>query len=494
MQSDIATARDVLISPSAFLASKIDLGAMGPILVAYERTWHAWGQQVSDLVDRMGTPHVRMFDELGRRIDAVLYPPDYYRLLREGYRAGVVWRTFDEGSLASSFLLGYLTSFFDAGLYCPYTVSLSTACPVDKYGDAALKSQVLEPLLRRDDTVWQGATWMTEARGGSDLGAAVETRARRVADGSWRLDGDKYFCSNADADVAVVAARPDDAPAGVRGLALFVVPRRRRDGSLNHALRRLKDKIGTRSVPTGEIELRDSEAWLLGRADQGVYLILEVLNVSRVANSIGCAALTQRALADAVAFASERVAFGKPIAEHPLLARQIEERSRRLDECWALAWGAVRHLDEVWREVPPYSDRYWLFRLVAHLAKYWTAEVAVQTAKWAMEVLGGAGTLAENRTERWLREAMICAIWEGTPHRQMLDALETMERKRTHHLLLDAMARWVAGREIADWRARLDAHLELPRDRREADLEPIFGDLAQFLARTLAAHGLRTRG
>jgi alkylation response protein AidB-like acyl-CoA dehydrogenase len=320
---------------------------------------------------------------------------------------------------------------------------------------------------------------MTEVRGGSDLGACVDTLATARPEGLWRLTGDKYFCSNAGADLAVVAARPEGAAAGVRGLALFLVPRLREDGQHNYTIRRLKDKIATRSVPTGEIELRDSDGYHLG----GVHAILEVLNISRVANAIGCTGLTQRAIADATAFASARVAFGRAVAEHPLLEAQIEDRRRLHADSWALAAAAVNGLDAVWRERPPYSDQHWLFRLVAHLAKYWTAELAVDTAKWAMEVLGGAGTLAENRTERWLREAMICAIWEGTPHRQMLDALETMERRQTHRLLLAALHGRADARELADWAQRLDAHLALPPRDREARLEPVFRELARFTAR-----------
>jgi alkylation response protein AidB-like acyl-CoA dehydrogenase len=151
---------------------------------------------------------------------------------------------------------------------------------------------------------------MTEIKGGSDLGANVETRAVRQGN-SWRLSGEKYFASNAGAELAVVAARPDGAPAGVRGLALFLLPRLRRDGSLNYLIRRLKDKIATRSVPTGEILLEQSEAWLLGRAEQGIYLILEVLNISRVANAVGSVALAQRAISEAMQFAARRHAFGK---------------------------------------------------------------------------------------------------------------------------------------------------------------------------------------
>lgn len=473
---------DGLPSPAAWLRAHLGDHPLAPELDAWEAEWRQWGQGVSDAVDRLGTPHLRMFDALGRRVDEIQYPPDYGRLLRAGYRSGSVWRVFEQGSVVPAYLLGYVTAFFDPGLYCPYTVSLSTAVPIDKYAEPAVRDRFLAPLLRRDEHVWQGATWMTEAKGGSDLGRTVETVAVPEADGRWRLDGEKHFCSNAGAELAVVAARPAGAPAGVRGLALFLVPRLREDGRLNVQIRRLKDKIATRSVPTAEIELRGSEGYLLGRPEQGVYLVLEVLNLSRVANSVGSAALAQRSLADAVAFAREREAFGRPVAAHPLLARQIRERADAVEHAWSLAWLAVRLLDEVWRERPPYSARYWLFRLVAHLAKYWTAEIAVGTARWALEVLAGAGTLAENRTERWLREAMILAIWEGTPHRQMLDGLETMERKGAHRLLLDELRPLVGTGAVEGWGERLDRFLALPPDEREAGIEPVFADLARFVA------------
>ena len=390
---------DLLRSPSAFLLDGVPTLPHASDLKQFEQWFEREGQAVSDAVDRGGTPWLRMHDTAGRRHDQILFPPEYWKMLRQGYRSGVVWRAFERKTLIPAYAWIYVTAFFDPGLSCPYTVSLATAVPLSKYGDAALQRKFLEPMLRRDDNVWQGATWMTEIRGGSDLGSNVETFAR--ADGDrWRLTGDKYFASNAGAEVAVVAARPEKAPQNVRGLALFLVPREREDGTLNYTIRRLKDKIATRSVPTGEIELRGAEGWMLGPADRGIYHILEVLNVSRVANSVGSVALTQRALADAYAFAQQRVAFGKPIVEHPLLRRQFEDREQTLRACRALAWESVKLLDEVWRQEPPYSERYHLFRLVAHLAKYWTAEFAVQTAKWAMEVHGGLGTLEEYRVER----------------------------------------------------------------------------------------------
>jgi len=481
---------DVLRSPVQFL-QQIGIHADHDWLRDYEAWFESEGQGISDAVDRAGTPWLRMFDQWGARVDEILYPPEYWRMLKRGYRAGVLWRVFEnpeQSSLIPAYLLLYATGFYDAGLACPYTVSLSTLCPLSKYGGAELKARFLPHMLQRDDTVWQGATWMTEIKGGSDLGAAVETVAQKERDGNkWRLTGDKYFASNAGAELAVVAARPEGAPQNVRGLSLFLAPRRADDGQLNYQIRRIKDKIATRSVPTGEIELRNSEGWLLGQPGQGIYLILEVLNLSRVANCVGSVALAQRAIADAYSYAARRTAFGKPILEHPLLLRQFEDRVRGLHAASKLAWEAVQMLDKVWQEEPPYSDNYHLFRLVAHLAKYWTAEFAVQTAKWAMEVYGGVGTLQENRVDRWLREAMILAIWEGTSHRQMLDGLEVMQRKGAHRLLFHHLAGKVPEPQLRDMEARVVRQLALPEAEKEATLEKLFSDLASFTADALSS-------
>ena len=475
---------DFVRSPCALLHGLVGMTVYDVVLESYQSWWEREGCAVSDAVDRARTPWLRMFDTAGKRVDEILYPAEYWGMLKRGYASGVLWRAFQDHSLLPSFLLIYLTSFYDCGLSCPYTVSLSTALPLSKYGDAGLKTRFLPSLLREDKTVWQGATWMTEIKGGSDLGANVETEAV-PSTGRWRLTGDKYFASNAGAELAVVAARPRGGPAGVRGLALFLLPRRRQGGELNYTIRRLKDKTGTRSVPTGEIELRDSEAYLLGTVEEGIHIILEVLNLSRVANGLGSVALAQRAIADAMRFAESRVAFGRLIGEHPLLREQLEERVRNLRSAFALAWEAGRLLNEVWEQRPPYSHRYHLFRLVAHLAKYWTAEFAVQTAKWCVEVHGGLGVLEEFRVERWLREAMVLAIWEGTAHRQLLDALEVIERKQAHHALIQDLEATTGVADMRQLVETIDAHLTLPADERERTWEPLAARLAKVTAEAL---------
>ena len=473
-----------LESPLRFLQSTVNHFSPPDWLQEYQCWWESEGQAISDAVDRAGTPWLRLFDRDGRRVDEILYAPDYWRMVKHGYQTGLIWRAFEEKTLFPFGQGLYLTSFYDPGLACPYTVSLGTLAPVLKYADAGVRERFQPKLLQKDEAVWQGATWMTEIKGGSDLGANVETVARRVRD-HWSLTGDKYFASNAGAELAVVAARPEGAPQTVRGLALYLVPHYRQDRQLNYFIRRLKDKIATRSVPTGEIELRDSEAWLLGQPEQGVYLILEVLNLSRVANSLGSVALMQRALADAFSFARNRMVFGKPLIDQPLMRRQFEDRLHQLRAAAKLAWKALELLNEVWQEKPPYSERYHLFRLLAHLAKYWTAELAVQTAKWGMEVHGGLGTLQEFRAERWLREAMILAIWEGPSHRQILDGLEVMERKRAHHLLLQSLSGTARPSVLQRMEERIERHLALSEEQREAGAEAIFAELATFTADAL---------
>jgi len=479
------TVLDALRFPLSFLRSRLPGIEHLDVLEAEQQWWKTEGVAISGAIDRAATPWLRMFDKSGSRADEILYSREYQTMLGRGYRSGVIWRALEEKSLIPTYQLIYAISFYDPGVCCPYTVTLGTALPLAKYGSAESRERFLPQLLRKDDSVWQGATWMTEIEGGSDLGAGVKTVARSTTHG-WLLTGDKYFASNVGAELAVVAARPEGAKTGVRGLALFLVPHYRKDGKLNYCIRRLKDKIATRSVPTGEVELRESEGYLLGLADSGIHLILEVLNLSRVANSVVSVALAQRAIADSLAYAESRTAFGKRILDHPLLRHQFEVRLDALQSAFALAWESVQLLNEVWMERPPYSERYHLFRLVAHLAKYWTAEFAVDTSKWAMEVHGGLGVLAEYGVERWLREAMILAIWEGTSHRQILDGLEVMERKQAHRMLFDQLGSVASAEELRDMQREVQHHLGLPADEKEAQAEAIFRRLAVFAAHKLS--------
>lgn len=474
-------------SPVEFLEQMLGCNLPSEAMLReYDAWWQAEGSAISASIDRAGTPHLRTFDVQGQRVDEIQYSAEQRRLIQQGQQAGCVSRYLVQECLAPSYLLGYVTSFYDVGVTCAHTVSLATAHILDKYGPPEIRPRVL-PDYRRG--LLQGATWFTEVGGGTDLGASVQTVARRATDQEgdhWRLTGDKYFCSNVGADYALVAARPESAPGGIRGLALFLVPRMNDAGALNYNIRRLKDKIGTHSVPTGEVEFRDAEAYLMGEASDGIYLIGEVLNLSRVANSLASVALAQRALADAMTFAEKRMVFGKQLIDQPLLGMQFETRYRALEWAFALAWEVAQLANLTARELPGlYSDDYTRFRLLAHLAKFWTAEIAVDCARWAMEVHGGAGVLAENGVERWLRDAMILSLWEGPTNVQALGVLDLIARKNAHRLLFDALRADADPDSLGPMQDEISGWLALSSNEREAEAERMVRGLAQFTAPTL---------
>ncbi len=470
---------DILMGgPVAFLREEMGF-PVSERLMDYQNWWENEGFALSLEIDRRGTPHLKQFNERGERVDEILYPPSYQYLLSAGYAAGIISEVAHRHDLRLSYQLGFIASYYDPGLYCPYTVTLSTWVPLYKYFEGPEREYFLGQFGRTEPPYWQGATWMTEIGSGSDLGNHVHTRAW-LREGRWYLTGEKYFSSNVGAQVAVVAARPEKAPLGPKGLALFLVPRQRQDGSLNYLIRRLKDKIGTRSVPTGEVELHNAEAYLIGEAAQGIYYILEVLNFSRIANAVGVVAHGLHALRKAYEFARERYLFGRFLAEQPLFQKELAYHYDQLRVAGALAWLAEQWLEITWLEKPPYSQRYAIFRLLSHLAKYWTAEVALRAAHWAIEIWGGLGILAEFPVERFLRELLITNIWEGTRHRHLLDGWEILCKAHLTEALRNIWAVESADPGLVKELERLTA---LPESEAVSFIEPVFSRLAETLGR-----------
>ena len=205
------------------------------------------------------------------------------------------------------YVLTYLFVQAEFGLCCPVSMTDSLTRTLKKFGAPELVAKYLPRLTSLDfDELAQGAMFMTEQAAGSDI-AATATTAQRQADGSWRLAGDKWFCSNPDAGFAMVLARADDAPAGMKGVSLFLLPRELDDGSLNHyRIIRLKDKLGTRSMASGEIRLEGAVAYLVGEEGRGFQQMADMVNNSRLSNGVRSAGLMRRAVAEAEYIASER--------------------------------------------------------------------------------------------------------------------------------------------------------------------------------------------
>src|SRR5690606_23007954 len=234
--------------------------------------------------------------------------------------------------------------------------------------------------------------------------------------------GEKWFCSNADADVALVTARPEGAPEGTRGLALFVIPRQLPDGRLNsYQIRRLKDKLGTTSVATGEIELLRAQAELVAPPPQGFHRMMEALQFSRIDNAFGSAGLMRRAFLEAAVYAQQRWAFGSRLRDYPMVQETRLDMLTEWEAGLALALEAAAAW-EAWLARDDQESRAWQ-RLVTALAKYRTAEDAVRNASRAIEVLGGNGYVEEFPTARLLRDAQVTPVWEGPANIQALELL-----------------------------------------------------------------------
>ncbi|CAI49558.1 acyl-CoA dehydrogenase [Natronomonas pharaonis DSM 2160] len=415
------------------------------------------GHRMADTADRIDKEGHELcsFDKFGERRNEVEYHPlieEQERITYEEF--GVTHDAFhappgrDEPvGLSHTLMMQTLLSYVDAGFCCPVSMTTGAAIVLDKFDDGELSSY-FEGLTARDlDTHIEGAMFLTEEQGGSDVGAN-ETRAEPVeADDSvaaadidrdriYRLHGEKWFCSNIDAEGALALARTPGAPEGVDGLSLFLVPRTKPDGEVNEAhFRRLKDKLGTISVPTGEIQFEGAEAYLVGEEGRGFKYMSEMMNFERLTNATGALGVMGRGLLEAKVRAAQREAFGDAIDEYPLLRRDLVDMSVDYEAAAAFSFEAARTLDERERQGDD-SDAYQLMRLFIPVAKYKTARMSVDMSSYAMEILGGNGYVREHTTERLLRDAQVLPIWEGPSNILALDVLRAFNREDAHEALV----------------------------------------------------------
>ena len=395
--------------------------------------------EVADYVDKTAHPKHVMWSVNGERVDEVWLAPSEREALERLFKEfRVNAPPYRKGDWFEHFASIYLIS--DPGIACILTVTNQTAYALFKYGSAEQK-KLVPGLIGEAEDVTYGATWFTELQGGSDLGANTASAVEK--DGAWLIQGDtKYFASDAGlADFALVTARPKDGPPGVKGLGLFLVPKLDSKGRRNFLVRRLKDKSATVSVPTGEVEFRGSEASLIGDLRKGIYYTMEDLMVSRLANSFGALGVARKAYLEAYYYTKRRSAFGRPLVDHPLVKRDLLEMELYIEGTMALAFKAVDQFQKSWKLAPPYEAQYHYARLLTHVAKNATADMAAQVTKMAMELHGGLGFLEEFPVERLHREALITPIWEGPSNIQALDMLEAIAKKNAHVPLLEDMTR-----------------------------------------------------
>lgn len=398
-----------------------------------------WAQ----LADHQG-PKLVSHDRVGERIDEIEYHPAYRWMAQVGYGGGIVAASHDpklavergRAPKALTFALGYLFGQGESGQFCPVCMTDGAARLVEKFGTPELKAEMVPRLASTDlSRLYTGAMFLTEKEGGSDVGqcrtVATPTGQSRHGAPVFRLTGHKWFCSNVDADVIMILARPEGAPAGTKGLGLFLLPKTV-DGKRNrYRIDRIKDKLGVRSMPTGEVTLEGAEAYLLGAPGEGFRQMAEMLNLSRLYNAIASVSCMRRSLVEALAWAQSRVTFGKRLIEHPLMAESLLDLASEQRASLAWAFRCVELLDRTDSGEATAEER-GLLRLLTPLAKYFLAKRAMWAASEGLEVLGGNGYIEDWPMSRILRDAQVLPIWEGSTNVLVLDAFRAIRKEGAH--------------------------------------------------------------
>lgn len=461
-----------------------DLDALGDYaLTAWQRTTTTTRRK----------PVLTQWDAWGRRVDRIELTAAWQEGPHLTTRHAVLAAGHEnhEHARLEEFARVYLYHVASEFYTCPLAMTDGATTALKASGNGALIERALPHFLSRDAaTFWLSGQWMTETHGGSDV-SHTETVARQDAGGQWRLHGRKWFSSAVVGEAALALARPEGADGGSSTLALFYVETM--DGAQRKpqlVIDRLKDKLGTRELPTAEIHLDGLPAWPVGELSNGVRQVAPMLNVTRTWNAVCAVASMARAIALARDYATRRQAFGRPLVEQPLHAQTLADMQAEFEGAFALAFEVAHLLGRVEHGgAAPHEAA--LLRLLTPLAKLWTGKLAVRLCSEALECFGGAGYIEDTGLPQLLRDAQVYPIWEGTTNVLSLDALRALAGGG-FGALRTAVATWQQGGDphaafAVD--AALDAaasHLDAAPAQRGA-LEAGARGIALTLARCAAA-------
>ncbi len=490
----------------------------------------------AQLADRLLEPRLTQWSAWGERVDLIEPTPVWREAERIAAEHGVVATAYERRhgrfSRTHQFALAYLFTPSTDLYACPLAMTDGAARTLLASGDRALAERAVPHLTSRDPAeFWTSGQWMTETTGGSDVGR-TETVARRDSEGGWRLYGRKWFTSAAASQVALTLARPEGNGPGGKGLALFYVETRDAEGRLRGIrVDRLKDKLGTRKLPTAELTLDGTPAVPVAGLENGVRSIAPMLNVTRTWNAVSAVALMRRGISLARDYARRRTAFGAPLDAQPLHVDTLAGLQAEFAGALHLTFRAVELLGAAEAgEIT--DDEARLLRVLTPIAKLTTARQSVAVASEVVEAFGGAGYVEDTGIPVLLRDAQVLSIWEGTTNVLSLDVLRALEAaggpdpvrgelERCAAAVRDPALSAVVGGALAavdragEWRASasragqeeteagarrfaltlgraLEAALLARHAQWEADVE-VAGRAAAAAARRLAANGIDLR-
>ncbi|MFD8774197.1 acyl-CoA dehydrogenase family protein [Streptomyces sp. NPDC059916] len=454
-------------------------------------------------------PRLVQYAPGGERVDEIEYHPAHDRaaaiayeefgLAAMSHRPGVHgWPSKVPHTV--KYALSYLYVQSEFGMACPLSMTDSAARILrlfdpERYASEIAALSSTDPGLRAT-----GAMFMTEKQGGTDVGLTETVACDQGT--HWTLTGKKWFASNPGADVILTLARVPGQGEGTRGLGMFLVPRLRPDGTRN-AIRidRLKDKLGSKSIASGEVTLEEAYATPVGQLANGFRQMAEMLNVSRLSNAMRATALMRRAVRESVDHTRVRHVFGKPLFEQPLMRATLLPMIIDTEGALALVLEAAVRLtaaDEGAADGEGGAARE-LVRVLTPLAKHTLCKRARSVTGEAMEIRGGNGYIEDWVNPRLVRDAHLGSIWEGSSNVIALDVLRCMRRQGAHRTLADTYGDRAETR--GRWellRKKGDALLELPADEQEMRIGRYADELTRAVMETLlydqAAHERETTG
>lgn len=379
----------------------------------------------------------------GERLDYIQFHPSYWIMMDIAAKSEMFYVKYDpelRKKFANDrhklgFAAGQLFAMCELGIYCPLCMTDGAAYIIDGHGTEDDRKRLIPKLSSRiGEDLFTGAMYLTEKAGGSDVGAN-RTKAVQVKDYIYKLNGEKWFCSNANADVILALARTGPVEEGTRGLSLFLVDKFLKNGKRNPMeIVRLKEKMGVRSMATAEVLFTDTTGLRIGAEGEGFKIMAEMINMSRLYNSVAAIAGSRRAIVEAWQYLNHRVTFGKTAVEHALIREKFYELGSLYVLGFLMVWRAIRAMD-----ASDNGDEHeqTLLRILTPMAKWWTAETSVSIVRDCMELMGGNGYIEDFVMPKLFRDVNVLPIWEGSGNIIVLDILRAIRKTDALEILTD---------------------------------------------------------
>ncbi len=447
--------------------------------------------ELSQQADK-SSPVLKKRDKFGNDVDKVEFHPAYWGLMDIAANSEMFHLKYHPEQKEKvqerhqmGFALGQLYAMSELGQYCPHCMTDGAAYLIEQFADEHDKKRLLPRLgAKEGKNLFSGAMFLTEKSGGSDVGKNRCT-AEQIQGDQYRLNGEKWFCSNVNADVIMALARTGPLEEGTRGLFLFLVEKTLPNGDRNPMeIIRLKEKLGVRSMATGEVRFHDTRGKRLGKEGEGFKVMTQMINISRNYNSVAALAGHRRAIIEAWQYLNHRKTFGKTAVEHALIREKFHELGSKYLANFLLVWRGLRAMDAAEQGD---GDEQQLLRIITPMAKWWSAEQSVYAVRECMELMGGNGYIEDFVMPKLLRDVNVLPIWEGSGNIMVLDMLRAAQKSEGLSLVLEMIEEGAGqSEEYGDLMAEKLAEVKSVwksiqkmdhRDQVEATAKPLFKEI-----------------